>query len=305
MTAGGRLVAALGVGSAGTAYGDEHVELPADRWVDALLVARDVLGFRWLDFVAAYEDGRPGEQMTPVVVARLWSIDEREAVILRTALDPEAPVLASATGVFAGAAWHEREVMEMFGVRFEGHPDPRPLLLAGQLRGSPAPQGRAADGSLGAALAGSRGAGRCRPSSPPEADAPRSRAVTRDLPTSDPANHVPADSIPDTSRGVIALDESSCTVCMLCVRECPDWCIDIEGHPRRWTGSDRPRRPLDLAWAPPRAGPVRDRLVPVHVLRDLRRGVPLRRALLVPVPRPGGDRPPLTWCTRHPGWRII
>ena len=79
MTAGGRLVAALGVGSAGTAYGDEHVELPADRWVDALLVARDVLGFRWLDFVAAYEDGRPGEQMTPVVVARLWSIDEREA----------------------------------------------------------------------------------------------------------------------------------------------------------------------------------------------------------------------------------
>ena len=137
MTAGGRLVAALGVGSAGTAYGDEHVELPADRWVDALLVARDVLGFRWLDFVAAYEDGRPGEQMTPVVVARLWSIDEREAVILRTALDPEAPVLASATGVFAGAAWHEREVMEMFGVRFEGHPDPRPLLLPDSFEGHP------------------------------------------------------------------------------------------------------------------------------------------------------------------------
>ncbi|HVA60596.1 MAG TPA: 4Fe-4S binding protein [Mycobacteriales bacterium] len=31
-------------------------------------------------------------------------------------------------------------------------------------------------------------------------------------------------------RGVIALDEGSCTVCMICVRECPDWCILIEGH---------------------------------------------------------------------------
>ncbi len=37
--------------------------------------------------------------------------------------------------------------------------------------------------------------------------------------------------VPESSRGVIALDESSCTVCMLCVRECPDWCIHIEGHP--------------------------------------------------------------------------
>ncbi len=40
-----------------------------------------------------------------------------------------------------------------------------------------------------------------------------------------------ANGVPESSRGVIALDEGSCTVCMLCVRECPDWCIDIEGHP--------------------------------------------------------------------------
>jgi NADH-quinone oxidoreductase subunit I len=37
--------------------------------------------------------------------------------------------------------------------------------------------------------------------------------------------------VPPGSRGVIALAEGSCTVCMLCVRECPDWCIHIEGHP--------------------------------------------------------------------------
>lgn len=32
------------------------------------------------------------------------------------------------------------------------------------------------------------------------------------------------------ARGVISLDADSCTVCMLCARECPDWCIYIEGH---------------------------------------------------------------------------
>ena len=35
---------------------------------------------------------------------------------------------------------------------------------------------------------------------------------------------------PPRSRGVIALLEDNCTVCMLCVRECPDWCVYIDSH---------------------------------------------------------------------------
>src|SRR5438874_13198483 len=35
---------------------------------------------------------------------------------------------------------------------------------------------------------------------------------------------------PTRSRGVIALKEENCTVCMLCARECPDWCIYIDSH---------------------------------------------------------------------------
>jgi NADH-quinone oxidoreductase subunit I len=37
-------------------------------------------------------------------------------------------------------------------------------------------------------------------------------------------------SVPERSRGVIALHEDSCTSCMVCARECPDWCIYIDSH---------------------------------------------------------------------------
>jgi len=52
------------------------------------------------------------------------------------------------------------------------------------------------------------------------------------------------------ARGVIALDADACTVCMLCARECPDWCIYIEGHkemqpPSKEGGRPRSRATLD------------------------------------------------------------
>src|SRR5947209_19992276 len=37
-------------------------------------------------------------------------------------------------------------------------------------------------------------------------------------------------NLPPRSRGVIALKEENCTVCYLCSRECPDWCIYIHAH---------------------------------------------------------------------------
>ena len=52
------------------------------------------------------------------------------------------------------------------------------------------------------------------------------------------------------ARGVIALKEENCTSCMLCARECPDWCIYIEAHktlapPRREGGKPRSVNALD------------------------------------------------------------
>jgi NADH-quinone oxidoreductase subunit I len=62
-------------------------------------------------------------------------------------------------------------------------------------------------------------------------------SVTQEYPHQKPA-------LPPRSRGVIALLEENCTVCMLCARECPDWCIYIDSHketvPAREEGA-RPR----------------------------------------------------------------
>ena len=56
--------------------------------------------------------------------------------------------------------------------------------------------------------------------------------------------------LPPRSRGVIALQEENCTSCMLCARECPDWCIYIDSHKETIPattpgGRDRQRNVLD------------------------------------------------------------
>jgi NADH-quinone oxidoreductase subunit I len=68
------------------------------------------------------------------------------------------------------------------------------------------------------------------------------RSVTRQYPEVKP-------DLPPRSRGVIALLEENCTVCMLCARECPDWCIYIDSHketiPAPPGGRERQRNVLD------------------------------------------------------------
>src|SRR3954469_21778906 len=69
------------------------------------------------------------------------------------------------------------------------------------------------------------------------------RSVTRQYPDVKPA-------LPPRSRGVIALFEENCTDCMLCARECTDWCIYIDsnketGPPREEGARARQRNVLD------------------------------------------------------------
>ncbi|MCE7002733.1 NADH-quinone oxidoreductase subunit I [Kibdelosporangium philippinense] len=69
------------------------------------------------------------------------------------------------------------------------------------------------------------------------------RSVTRQYPEAKP-------ELPPRSRGVIGLLAENCTSCMLCARECPDWCIYIESHKETLPaqvegGRERSRNVLD------------------------------------------------------------
>jgi NADH-quinone oxidoreductase subunit I len=73
------------------------------------------------------------------------------------------------------------------------------------------------------------------------------RAMLRPAHTGEYPDVKPA--LPPRSRGVIALQEENCTSCMLCARECPDWCIYIDSHketvPAEGGGRERQRNVLD------------------------------------------------------------
>lgn len=63
------------------------------------------------------------------VVYHLKSLTTKHALTVKTLLPPHDLVVDSVTPIWRGANWHERELMEMFGVFCAGHPDPRNLLL--------------------------------------------------------------------------------------------------------------------------------------------------------------------------------
>ena len=63
------------------------------------------------------------------VVYHLYSVSKGYNLTVKTHLHADDLHLDTATPVWRAANWYEREVMEMFGVRFRGHPDPRTLLM--------------------------------------------------------------------------------------------------------------------------------------------------------------------------------
>lgn len=96
-------------------------QVPAGQWREALAATR-AEGFQMLDFVTGVDRGDEVE-----ILARVVDPVSAESRMLSTRTVHDA--IASVTPVYPGAAWHERETAEMFGVRFEGLDDTRPLLL--------------------------------------------------------------------------------------------------------------------------------------------------------------------------------
>ncbi|WP_320783089.1 NADH-quinone oxidoreductase subunit C [Streptomyces sp. CRN 30] len=109
------------------------VDVPPVDWITALETARDRLGCTYFDWLSAVDEPGTGFR----VAAHVAALSPLRRLLLRTTVPHEAPVLPTAVGVYAGAAWHERETHEMFGVVFEGHPALDHLLLPETFEGNP------------------------------------------------------------------------------------------------------------------------------------------------------------------------
>ena len=109
------------------------MDVPREDWLAALAFARDVAGCDFFDWLTAVDEQDEGF----AVLVHLYSIEARQHLLVRTLVPRDDPVLPTATGVFRGAGWAERETHEMFGVVFSGHPRLAPLLLPDGFEGHP------------------------------------------------------------------------------------------------------------------------------------------------------------------------
>ncbi len=107
----------------------ERVDVEPVDWRDAISAAAES-GASMLDLLGAVDDPDAGRIH---VVAHLVDVESRRRLFVWTALDRSEPAMSSLIDLYPGAAWHEREIHEMFGVSFPGHADLRPLLTTGDM----------------------------------------------------------------------------------------------------------------------------------------------------------------------------
>ena len=115
--------------------GEAHVTVPAERLLATLEACRDQLGFDLLDSLTAVDYWPKSPRFH--IVYLLTSVTKNLSLTLRVPVDSDQPEVPTASGVYASANWREREVWDMFGVRFAGHPDPRRILMPPDWEGHP------------------------------------------------------------------------------------------------------------------------------------------------------------------------
>lgn len=71
------------------------------------------------------------------VVYHLHSVERKDRVRLKCRLAGENPEIESVTSVWRGAGWYEREVFDLFGIRFLNHPDLRRIMMPDDFEGHP------------------------------------------------------------------------------------------------------------------------------------------------------------------------
>ncbi len=122
--------------------GDDTVVVERVALAEVLRFCRDdpALGFDMLmDLTAVDYLTFPGREVGArfEVVYHLYSTAANHRVRLKVSVEEDDPVAPTAVPIWAAANWFEREVWDMFGIRFEGHPDLRRLLLYEEFVGHP------------------------------------------------------------------------------------------------------------------------------------------------------------------------
>jgi NADH-quinone oxidoreductase subunit C len=116
--------------------GEVHIFLKPEKIVPALTLLRDKYDFELLSALTAI-DYWPKQSPRFHVVYQLTSLVRNLSLQLRVALDDGEPHIPTATGVYEVANWRERELLDMFGIIPDGHPDPRRILMPEGTEGYP------------------------------------------------------------------------------------------------------------------------------------------------------------------------
>ena len=112
------------------------LHLAAEKIVEVARTLRDEFGFNMLSDETA-GDYWPKEEPRFHVIYQLRALKENLIITLRVPLFGNSPHLDTIEKVYPNANWQERELWDMFGVHFEGHPDLRRILMPEDWVGHP------------------------------------------------------------------------------------------------------------------------------------------------------------------------
>jgi len=138
-TPAGALLAALAERFPGagftTSLGDPVVRLAREDLAAFAAAARDAGLDTFIDLCGVDYLSRPEGRFE--VVVHLLSMESRLRLRIQAAVPGDDPRVPSLTTVFPGANFYEREAYDLFGIRFDGHPDLTRLLLPDDWEGHP------------------------------------------------------------------------------------------------------------------------------------------------------------------------
>jgi len=118
--------------------GQTRVVVPADRLHEVLAACKETLGFDLLVDVTCVDYlGYSGAQDRFGLVYLLANTQTNQRLTVRTFVNDPDPEVRSVVDLWQGADWLEREVWDMFGIRFAGHPDLRRVLLPEEFTAHP------------------------------------------------------------------------------------------------------------------------------------------------------------------------